>query len=716
MLTSALDEGPALASLREKATSKARARPGSGWEGDVPSTRQRQALAGSGKHTDKRRANLMKQMRLARAHKDAVLQQQQQAQIARANRPNSSAGRRRRRRRGQRQQQGGARPAPSLATTDSTSNLPLTNIMLAKQRGAQSTRMFGSATGKRPTSARIRRSISNPTLGTEDGRPPWRAAGEAFTRVEADKRKLSDSQKTLSGMLPAAHEGPDTHHDLLATAAVSRKKKKKEDADLSPSEMMNALMQPAGGGSSTSSATTAKGARGANLTSEQKAHRRALRIAALKAEKKAKLPSFYSPIEKYHPPKRDYERRTKSYAHELVVASRTPGPKYNIPDKVLRGGVISTAKGKTTIEWIQYYASQIPAPGQYEPVDPMLAASPATIMPDYRGKTELEEIIYRAKLTPGPGLYEVHEPKLRGGVISKGSAKSDVDWAIYRASSIPGPQDYAAPPLPRKGGGCFSNAVVPSTLDVLMHYASQTPSPAEYNTNVLTLPKGGKLNMDTNTKTWLDLIAMRASETPGPSDNKPLRQSLPGGGRFSTANPKDHVETLIYNKREIPGPGKYGNADRAPRQTAGARFNESRPLSEVDILIKKSAEMPAPGDYNPRPVGASEVSQRFSTANPKTDTEWRIYHAKQIPGPGSYKGASESPLPKGGVISASKARSFIDEKIYVASSIPGPKYALPPLRTEKLFGKISSAKPKSNLEVEIARAKGLPGPGQYDIK
>ena len=276
MLTSALDEGPALASLREKATSKARARPGSGWEGDVPSTRQRQALAESGKHTDKRRANLMKQMRLARAHKDAVLQQQQQAQIARANRPNSSAGRRRRRR-GQRQQQGGARPAPSLATTDSTSNLPLTNIMLAKQRGAQSTRMFGSATGKRPTSARIRRSISNPTLGTEDGRPPWRAAGEAFTRVEADKRKLSDSQKTLSGVLPAAHEGPDTHHDLLATAAVSRKKK--EDADLSPSEMMNALMQPAGGGSSTSSATTAKGARGANLTSEQKAHRRALRAS-----------------------------------------------------------------------------------------------------------------------------------------------------------------------------------------------------------------------------------------------------------------------------------------------------------------------------------------------------------------------------------------------------------------------------------------------------
>ena len=130
--------------------------------------------------------------------------------------------------------------------------------------------------------------------------------------------------------------------------------------------------------------------------------------------------------------------------------------------------------------------------------------------------------------------------------------------------------------------------------------------------------------MDTNTKSWLDLIAMRASETPGPSDNKPLRLSLPGGGRFSTAKPKDDVEMLIYNKRDIPGPGMYGNADIAPREAPGLRFNESRPLSEVDVLMKRSAETPAPGDYNPRRVAASEVSQRFSTANPKTDTEWRI--------------------------------------------------------------------------------------------
>ena len=61
-------------------------------------------------------------------------------------------------------------------------------------------------------------------------------------------------------------------------------------------------------------------------------------------------------------------------------------------------------------------------------------------------------------------------------------------------------------------------------------------------------------------------------------------------------------------------------------------------------------------------------------------------------------------------------RTFIDEKIYIASSKPGPKYYLPPLRTEGLFGKISNANPKSDLEEQIFRAKALPGPGAHKVK
>ena len=559
-IQSALDKGPQLASLREQTSNKEQTRPGTGWKTEVPSDVEAKRLATSEAHVKARRRNLMKQMRLAQQRKKAA-----------------------------------------DAASKGKVNLRLANTkkMLKAHSTAHTTQMFASKAGKRPASARIRRSISYPTIGTDDGRPPWRAAGEAFKNTELDRRKHDDSKKTLGARLEQ-----DKHVDT-GPATDETKEEDGSSADMIRSKSTGSLTQE----------DLAK------LEKEAK-------IAAKKAAEKAKLPSYYSPIEKYHPPKKEYERRTRKYAHEFVVTSRTPGPKYDVPEKVLRGGVISTAKPKSTIEWIQYYASQIPSPAQYNPTDPMLAASPSTRMPDYRGKTELEEIIYRAKQTPGPADYALSQPKLRGGVISKAKSKTDVEWAIYRASSIPGPQDYPAPPLPRKGGGCFSNAIVPTSLDVIMRMASQTPSPAEYDTTALVLPKGGKLNRDTNTKSWLDLIAMRASETPGPSDNRPLRQRLPGGGRFSTAKPKDHVETLIYNKREIPGPGAYGNADLAPRQTPGARFNESRPLSDVDVLIKRSSEVPAPGDYNPRPQVASGVSQRFSTANPKTDTEWRIYHGK----------------------------------------------------------------------------------------
>ena len=34
------------------------------------------------------------------------------------------------------------------------------------------------------------------------------------------------------------------------------------------------------------------------------------------------------------------------------------------------------------------------------------------------------------------------DPVLRGGIISKAIAKSDVDWKVYRASSIPGPGEF----------------------------------------------------------------------------------------------------------------------------------------------------------------------------------------------------------------------------------------------------------------------------------
>ena len=119
---------------------------------------------------------------------------------------------------------------------------------------------------------------------------------------------------------------------------------------------------------------------------------------------------------------------------------------------------------------------------------------------------------------------------------------------------------------------------MPTDVEVLMRRTEQTPGPSDYVLNAFgSMIKGGKLNQNQNDKSWLDKIAMVASETPGSSDYKPLRFHGPGGGRFSTAKPKDHVETLIYNKRSIPGPGAYGAPD-LPKSGTG-KFNESRALT-----------------------------------------------------------------------------------------------------------------------------------------
>ena len=97
---------------------------------------------------------------------------------------------------------------------------------------------------------------------------------------------------------------------------------------------------------------------------------------------------------------------THTHTHTHTQHTHTQGPgKYREEQfgSKIGGGVISTSKPKSTIEWVQYYAGQIPAPGQYKPVDPNLdpANQPSVRIPDFVGKTNLENIIYQAKQLPG---------------------------------------------------------------------------------------------------------------------------------------------------------------------------------------------------------------------------------------------------------------------------------------------------------------------------
>ena len=71
-----------------------------------------------------------------------------------------------------------------------------------------------------------------------------------------------------------------------------------------------------------------------------------------------------------------------------------------------------------------------------------------------RSLDRIEWIEYYAKDTPAPGDYGAPAlPKPGGGVFSEARPKTDVEWAISRAARIPGPGQYGAPKLPGPGGG-----------------------------------------------------------------------------------------------------------------------------------------------------------------------------------------------------------------------------------------------------------------------
>ena len=435
----------------------------------------------------------------------------------------------------------------------------------------------------------------------------------------------------------------------------------------------------------------------------------------------AAIPKFDPKL--YTPEKKKFEPRRKKHEHDFVVFSETPGPgSYDLNSERfganVGGGRFSNAVVKSSIEWIQYYAKQIPSPAEYGSPSIPGGKSPSTRFPATISKSDLEWTIWRAKQTPGPGQYlgSGTLPLPKGGVMSSSVRKTDVDWAIYRASTQPGPMDYPAPELPRKGGGCISKYKSLTDVEKLILEAKQKPGPSDYADAYIhpILPKGGRIN-GAKSKTWLEWVEYQAKQTPGSCDYPAPRLKRAGGGRFSNAKPKTDVEWLMYHKSQIPGPGQYtpkGAFD--PSILKGGRFNEARPKTSIELLQNEAKEMPAPGDYNPREIRKSGVNQRFNMSKPKTEVEWLIYHAKQTPGPGQYE--SKTPEKKGGKFSNAFPKSDVDWSIHRARQIPGPgQYKLPTMDPGALFGKISEAKPKTHLEWVIHYASQIPGPGAHRV-
>jgi hypothetical protein len=138
----------------------------------------------------------------------------------------------------------------------------------------------------------------------------------------------------------------------------------------------------------------------------------------------------------------------------------------------------------------------------------------------------------------------------------------------------------------------------------------------------------------------------------------------------------------------LPGPGQY-HIKRNPEQPGG-RFNLSKAKTDVEWKMYRASKIPGPGEYpvhtmDPRTIGGARIQGgRFDESRPKNDIEWRAYNAsgrvnpEGQPGPGQYDTFN------------------------------------PPKMLDPAGGRFNLAKPKSELDFILDRAKELPGPGEYD--
>lgn len=237
-------------------------------------------------------------------------------------------------------------------------------------------------------------------------------------------------------------------------------------------------------------------------------------------------------------------------------------------------------------------------------------------------RTYVDRVVYQYESNPGP-VYDPDRLRDRldapSSVISKGSAKGEIEWCEYRGKNIPGPGKY---------------------------------SDVNYK-----LPKGGRLppNGDnvSKSKTYIEWEEHRAKQLPGPSDTGTMndKQRIGGaltGGEFPKFTPKGLVESVVYNKKHIPGPGQYKVATEIEAGRA-VPISKSSGKSDVEWAMHRSAKVPGPGEYSTKNTGIggnlvnsgqgkSMPSVHMCRAEKRTYTDNVMRLAKQTPGPGAYGG------------------------------------------------------------------------------
>ena len=107
------------------------------------------------------------------------------------------------------------------------------------------------------------------------------------------------------------------------------------------------------------------------------------------------------------------------------------------PSVVIGGGM-----AKNDVEWSIYRASFIPSAQDYMLADEWRRGVGGGRFSKSKPKEFLDWVKYYGSQLPAPGDYEVKSGTTVGGRFGASKPKNDVEWMIYRASALPGPGEY----------------------------------------------------------------------------------------------------------------------------------------------------------------------------------------------------------------------------------------------------------------------------------
>jgi len=256
----------------------------------------------------------------------------------------------------------------------------------------------------------------------------------------------------------------------------------------------------------------------------------------------------------------------RTYVDRIVYQyEQNPGPHYDpskLRDRLDAPGVkMSEGQPKSELEWCEYRARQIPAPGDYSDVEyelPVGGRMPPNGDKASSTKGYIEWEQYRAKQLPGPADYNV--PKSRrigaapGGMMAKSNPPGLVMSAVRANAYKPGPGTYKTDNGADAGpSACISATSAPSDVDWMMFRASQLPGPGEYshkNTGAI----GNKV-MSGHGKTA-------------------------GATHINRAERKTITDIQVARRAGLPGPGAYGSF-RTPSREAEIRNLKRAALQQV---------------------------------------------------------------------------------------------------------------------------------------